>query len=1256
MLATGNSSVNREKASTVVKSLQMLQSIKVNEKRIEANTEAKSKEDLAVNEFTIIDGKIICSNQLEEAILKTFKNSGFNKQSESLDNLGKYKGESEISNVMRAMYAMQSNANNIETVAFVDGQPASIQAGSQSNNTTDQSQSYNVALVALKIQELKRAEGVSEQDIANMKLENYNYGKEGSNVKYDIYNVKTSVSSGESTISQIVSRNQSNTLNLGASATLDVAREVAQTLFGGIAVDIEASSINKIMGQYNIEGQKNRFNVYSVESNKSNETNAKEQIVQTNVEKAVAFLKGENRKKDGKNADVGLLFGAMDMSYNTEIMIRALAQLSQDQTKSFTYEDIIKATKGYTVTQIVKYIADNYTGMKTYTDQIQIIDADTAGNNSDAVALMAQTKGKLTFSNESGLRGVNFQSIDMVILDGHNFPVSELLQAIGRAGRNGDWGKDKASVDVYMDQNSIDATIDSMKKTDQYLQQNKGRGLFKSTDKTAGGLNLNDIIRGNIEPGKITSVDYLELVSVYKAMQLKSESILFKANQEAMYILVKEPLAEMAKKARDNGDIEGAQFLTNLYNKAISNDEGNLFGNASDGTTDGELTDPITTMKQTFSRVLTLAETYLTVAQDHQFKDSSINISFANRLLDVKKMSEDGAFDRLIDAQAGNDKPYFDSSFAKASRDVNFSKNASPAEDIAKTLIKLSIDVLPTASSSKNDMLSILMGRTGVTAESAIKVTDSMTQDMKNIANSYIEKLNSDNTLSYINNSGKRVLTEKGKIYALFANRNLIPNRKWLKFFDKLLSITGTDNNAVNKADQLAHLVDSLWKKNIRDSKSVEILLNLCQMIDTDDPNSQITIETIQQIINTKYDEGFKNYVKNTLNYQLPPAQVVWLAKNNLLADKVLQDTIINNYNEIKRDFNEFTIHNIIKQQELGGLVHKILYGTKMSGESESAGVGWISAVISFLSSLPKLFSLLFSLGIKNILFSLSEGINKIPGVHWGYTGKAKEIHETINPNLEDLLSSLVNINNDKELKEIIKAKMVLAGCKIDEKTDTAIENMKAYLDSLSPDVSERVKKKLSINDIHRFANMPKLIKSLADTRHRLFWKLIYLSEHEKSVIEGLSGVKSEITIDALKELVVKMTSKDIADKKSERIKEDDVLKIAFKMMYPNLKQEASNENNEIELKEINDDNSNVDKKDKSVEDLIKRYNCITNNEELLNVFGSMPVSEIMNDDNFVELEGKLYVTEKFKNKYVYKPSTSKVGKKTLAKIKEMIK
>ncbi|MBR3628276.1 MAG: hypothetical protein IKN42_05460, partial [Elusimicrobia bacterium] len=1030
ILGTGDEKVHEQDAKVIIENLQRLQQIKVNiegkEVKIKANVSVKTKEKLGDNEFTIINGAIICSDKLRDAILKEF---GAKADLKSMDNA------SQISNIMRAMYVMQAKEMNIEAVAFIDGQPVSVESGSQQNNTTDQSSSYNVALVALQIQNLMRADNISEKDINNMKFEDFNYKG------YDVKNVKMSVSSGESTISQIFSRNQINTLNCGGSATLDVAREVAQTIFGGIAVDIEASSIKKVIGQYNKQGEAKRFVV-----DRNNTT--RKQITDIGIETAVEFLRNAANRKNGNSEDklglkkdkggsyVGLLFGAMDMSYNAEVMIKALAQLSNG---AFTYEQIVEATKGQTLTQVLEYIANNYSGLKQYTEQIQIIDADVAGNRSETVGDMAKTKGKLTFSNESGLRGVNFKSIDMVILDAHNFPSSELLQAIGRAGRNAsDWGKDKASVTVYMEQASVASMLQEMQQADEYLQ-GQGRSLFKNTQETGNTRRLlNDIIRGNISDiSLIDEIDLLETVSTYKSMQLKSESIMFKARQEAMYILAKETLAEMASRARNNGNMEDAKFLEQLYYQAIHNDESNMFG---EDTTDGTMSDPMSQMRETFMQVLETAEVYIKQAQKHKFADASINLEFANRLVDIQNMRQEGAFQKLIDAQAGEENPYFESTFAQASREVNLDRGLSPSQDIAKTLIKLSSQLLPTKTNTQQ--------ATTVTAEQAINVIDNMTAEQRAKAEGYITTINTDTSLSYINSKGEIVLTEKGKVYAQLANRAVMPGKDWDKFIKWLFGVLGITEILGIDVDGLSFsalsdrqqaeclkivvngitdekgkkIIFGLWDRNIRNAKAFGLLLDSYPNIDY----NKLTIANLQQITNASYDSGLQQYALQN-GYNLPPAQTTELAKLGLLLDGNYSEKVFADYKAVKAKFDEVREQQMIVSQNLA--------------DKNKATRG------------------LFFEGIKN---KIGLGVNR----------NLKSLNNIINPELGALIG---------KTPEEIKAAMALAGIEITADTDRVIANMMEVLNQVSSEVKEKMYKDLTLRDIPNFENMRSAL-DLAET------------------------------------------------------------------------------------------------------------------------------------------------------------------------------
>ena len=971
ILGSGNDTVPLDVAKKSVSMLQFLQGI---------NTEAVvDATDLAGMQFTMKDGKVICSSQLQKLIDNTYTSEN---------------DKALISNVMRAMYQMARKAAGQESVAFVNGQPASIEAGTLQENTTDQSNAYNVALVALQIQNQMQLDGKS---IDNMKFKDFKYGE------YDDTKVKMSISSGESTLSQIFSRGQASTLNCGGSATLDVAREVAHTIFGGQAIDIEASSIEATKVQL-----KERFKVFNTDASGAGLT--RESIIAQNTANAVEFLK--NGKTSGKET-VGLLFGAMDMSYNLDVMVRALAELSQETNNKFTYKQIMDATNGYTMTEVLQYISDNYSEMKKYTSKIQVVDSEVAGTNADEIQKMTQNKGKLTFSNENALRGINWQSIDLILLDGQNFPSSELLQAIGRAGRNKEYGKDKCSVTIYTIESSLEDTIQEMRAIDQWYKQNQ---TGKSNLFDGLGAETAQRYQDLLYSDNISAVDLLEIVSVYKSMQLKSESIMFKANQEAMYILVKEALAEAATKAQQEGNIKDYEFLHALYLEVISHDESNLFGSFANTTDMDNYSNPIESVRQTYLNALDKAIEYLGRAAEG-VSDKMLKFQFELRLQDAQTAKNNDIFGMLNNSsEMEASQGFFNSTFAGATRDVDPMFGVSPATDIAKTLLKLAGNVLPTASANAQ-------AQQQVTVNQAIAQNSSLSEQEQ-------EYLRSDEAVErgyvYTNEDGVKVLSNKGDMLI----KTLTGDDDWYKFFAWLFGILGINFDKSADVFGKADAVDSIWNKGYTDMTKLERFKERMSLIDKE---THFNEEDFKQMYTFTYPAGLSSF-----GLTIPSDSIAFANRvEGTTSDNDYFRSIREQYADIEEEYQKFVDSQGSNKLALGK-IQKLVTALQNT----------VNSTIESLTPIAQ-------------MPQLQEQLTEAR-----YYNQQADVIETEN--------SLANISAE------IKAAMAQAGIPITEKTDTAIANMQAYLGKLSPEEAKAVRKELRLSDINRFADMPTLIYDLA--------------------------------------------------------------------------------------------------------------------------------------------------------------------------------
>ncbi|MDR3112719.1 MAG: helicase C-terminal domain-containing protein [Elusimicrobiota bacterium] len=905
-----------------------------------ANVNAKSKDDLAAWEYTMIDGQVVLGSELENAIILTFGTEG--------QKLSELKDVAAISQIFRAMYTVEAMHSDKESLYFTEqGQPVSVENGAVQENTTDQSSTYNVAAVIFELQVLMERDGYNDEEVAAASL----------GVKYknlNPFNVKKSVSNGESTISQIFSRGKGRTLNCGGSATLDVAKEVSTVVFGGMSVNIMASSYSQSKRELGdkfkiidsdavVNGAQRLFDFFK---------NGGETYKAGQKMKNGQIAKGGELMIDGSGALVGLLFGAMDMSVNAAILTRALAmyifyiengrEIGEGDKEAI--EKIIKEIDASStenlqtrIDYVKKYITDagnsDNANKDKWTDDaktlafsalgnIQIMDANLAGKDPEKIAQMADIRGKVTISNINSLRGVDFKSINMVIVDGGNFPSSELLQSIGRAGRNADWSKEFASVYIYFDSKSqsikvtynaiigdynfyktfgiplfdgVNAWMNSLVTCISYKSDpftlftggsvfnfidgaeiaNLPRELqnmilakvygsdWKGIEKTLKEkLNLSaeevlarsneimDLAKNNMERINNTlNQTLLEFITVYRSMQLKSESILFKANQEANNILIKEPLAEAISQLRKKGFTKLADELTKLYEKSIQSKEGSLFSKGS-GDNDTERKSPSEQLQSTFHTILANAKEFIVEAQKIiKAYDPTLAADFQARFKDVENMQKEGAFDSVrsefsSEKAAGNQSSQY--TFTSASRTAL--NGNSPARDVAKVLIALENQILPSQGEYQGDKL---------TYNQAVQLNFISTQDMLEVNKGKIEDVKISlkgtyeqdakdygtsqwNGLAYTNPNGDIVLTDKGKMLARLSAKIAMPDEKTLALLILLFKALGIDFEkllAVKPLDIAPNLilaVDALQKTGFKDSKSFSELMDLSDNIDID--------------------------------------------------------------------------------------------------------------------------------------------------------------------------------------------------------------------------------------------------------------------------------------------------------------------------------------------------------------------------------------------------------------------------------------
>lgn len=160
--------------------------------------------------------------------------------------------EAMVANVLRAINGIETQG---ETGAYYDeagkkNQHASIEYGVVMIGTKDGSNFFNVAISLVKMQAITGAEKVIKLIDGASKTDRAKLAAEG----MDPNKIEISVSLGEATLSRIFSRRPNGNgdiLNFGGSATLDVAKEIANMIYGSEAVELQGSSIS----EYGLRGK-----------------------------------------------------------------------------------------------------------------------------------------------------------------------------------------------------------------------------------------------------------------------------------------------------------------------------------------------------------------------------------------------------------------------------------------------------------------------------------------------------------------------------------------------------------------------------------------------------------------------------------------------------------------------------------------------------------------------------------------------------------------------------------------------------------------------------------------------------------------------------------------------------------------------------------------------------------------------------------------------------------------------------------------
>ncbi|MBI3013004.1 MAG: hypothetical protein HYY63_05190, partial [Elusimicrobia bacterium] len=351
----------------------------------------KGGKELEGMEFTMKDEELIFSTDLDTAL----KDLREEIKKETGDRYSNDLIDAQIDHIFRARAALEKEKVG-EGGGFVNGQPASVEGGVRRSNTTDQSASYNVAKVVMGIRALERQYGEGSSAAKEA------IAKEGLNK----YNVKLSESVGESTLSQVFSRGRGRVLTFGGSGTMDVAREIAHSITGSQAVEVQGAKLSDLL------------NV--MQSGRRVIIGDRKDVIAAEVKRVVEFL-----TKEGE-MDYGEVLGAVDPSYLREILVGALRELAVGEGKNETEKRDIAEKFDKTVKELEKKssslgelkngLASEFSGIKKAADKIEIIDSKLSEMKSEKVAEIARdARGKVILTNESGLRGVDFGYINIRI-------------------------------------------------------------------------------------------------------------------------------------------------------------------------------------------------------------------------------------------------------------------------------------------------------------------------------------------------------------------------------------------------------------------------------------------------------------------------------------------------------------------------------------------------------------------------------------------------------------------------------------------------------------------------------------------------------------------------------------------------------------------------------------------------------------------------------------------------------------------------
>jgi hypothetical protein len=430
-----------------------------------------------------------------------------------------YKGE-QIKDVLRALTDKEGADYVYETVGEnrYSAHKSSLKEGVEIG-TKDNSWTYNVTLGLIKLsKEVSSGKEYAESELDTIK-KSFDVSRTGS----------------EATLSQVFVRNKNvDTLTFGGSGTMDVARELARSMYGREVVDIKEAKF-------------------------------------TDPDLAVKeakFLEGDAASLKGK-AEY-----AADWALSHSQEAGALVRVSSPEMMREIMKDILRKSnpgedslidKLFSETEKMPELSNGKDGLLDLirdsglkgADKLKVIDIYTEGVESIA---RSTGKGDIVLAIDKAGRGYDFGAnlrangkaadIDLLIMDAHQLNRGQLLQWLGRTGRGGT----ESSRELVYDNTEIQTAKEYLSRLNKFLgKENVNTDLSVSLKDIENTLNT-DVTKDNM-------LSFVEAFSTFAALSEKSNAILFKVNSELPAKLMKEALAQLIQKESIAGRTEAVEFL-----------------------------------------------------------------------------------------------------------------------------------------------------------------------------------------------------------------------------------------------------------------------------------------------------------------------------------------------------------------------------------------------------------------------------------------------------------------------------------------------------------------------------------------------------------------------------------------------------------------------------------------------------------------------------------------------------------------------